>query len=231
MPARIRQDEAWAKLVIEKHLGQPIQQNDDGSRGGMYDLRLGPEDYPAVAIECVKDADCGSMRVWKKGPNHGCFNLQTRGDWLIELSSSAKVESVVKAIGDLLARLHAAGVFVLHSESREGQAPATLAGEFSRLGILAAHCCDIDGSGRVYFLMMKPGGIVDVSGARLAEWTTSFINGEDRQDVLRKLLHSGAEERHVCIILTLNGTLDAPLIYHFLAENEVPTVAPDLPPQ
>jgi hypothetical protein len=36
----LRMEEAWVQSVVASTLGVPVEQNDDGARPGMYDLRI-----------------------------------------------------------------------------------------------------------------------------------------------------------------------------------------------
>ena len=46
--------EQHAQQVIGKTLQREVFMHDDGSRDGLYDLRVGPIDNPEIAIECVR---------------------------------------------------------------------------------------------------------------------------------------------------------------------------------
>jgi hypothetical protein len=109
----------------------------------MFDLRVGPADSPDIAIECVQDTDPDSIRVWKKGPAQGCHRLQTKGDWVVELSKTCNVASVIEKLGGLLATLHADCVFEASSETFE---------ELRQIGVENVLCENVEGEGRVYFL-------------------------------------------------------------------------------
>jgi hypothetical protein len=49
--------ESWAQKIVEDELQEPVEVYDDGSQNSMYDLRIGPADSPAIAIECVGAVD------------------------------------------------------------------------------------------------------------------------------------------------------------------------------
>ena len=49
--------EEWARRILQKELKRDVVVNDDGSKPGMYDLRIGPADAPEVAVECVAAVD------------------------------------------------------------------------------------------------------------------------------------------------------------------------------
>lgn len=211
MSDRVRKEEEWARLVIERHLGRTVNKNDDGSRNSMYDLRIGSPESPEFAIECVQNTCTDSVRVWKKGPAKGSHQLDTKGNWVVELSESCRVERLLARLGPLLATLHTAGCLHADMEPTMERAIFGTTKELAGLGVTEVDCYDRDGNGSVYFSMAAPGGMVDPTGADLANWLTKFLASEKCADVRYKLEISGATNRHVCIVLTLNGDLTGPL--------------------
>ncbi len=75
--------EEWARRIVEKELRRSVVVNDDGSRDGMYDLRIGPADAPELAVECVGAVDPIRAETWSEGPSKGPLELALRGDWII----------------------------------------------------------------------------------------------------------------------------------------------------
>jgi hypothetical protein len=225
----MRADEEWARQVIQRHLSRPVYLHDDGSQNSMYDLRVGPADNPEIAIECVKDADPDSIRVWKKGPSKGVRILNTKGDWVIELSGSAKVKTLESRLGTLLCQLHALGIHELDLDPVRVMNAAPSAAELAAHGVVSATCTDANGEGRISYYMTNPGGITDPTGKDLTDWVAAFLASENHGDVLHKLAASRARERHVCIIMMLNGTSTVPLLSHFLGPLNLPADAPTVP--
>jgi hypothetical protein len=178
MSHRVRKEEEWARLVIERHLNRAVHKNDDGSQESMYDLRVGPPDNPEYAIECVQNTCPDSVRVWKKGSETGPHQLDTKGNWVVELSKSCRVRRLLAKLGPLLAALHTAGCLHVGIESTSERAIFGATEELPKLGVTHVHCSDPDGNGHVYFSMALPGGIVDPTGADLADWITKFLASE-----------------------------------------------------
>jgi hypothetical protein len=212
---RIREEEEWAGRVVETYLGCPVHKNDDGSRDSMYDLRVGTPDDPEIAIECVQNTCPDSVRVWKKGAALGSRKFDTKGTWVVELLKSCRVQRLRRKLGPVLESLHAAGCFHLDTEG----AISVVAKELAELGVTDVLCYEPDGDGDVYFSMARPGGMIDSAGADLADWISRFLASEKCADVRHKLNISGAAERHVCIVLTLNSDMTGPLLYHVVAGN------------
>ena len=217
-----------ARLVIERHLSRAVQRNDDGSRDSMYDLRVGAPGSAEFAIECVQNTCPEAMLVWKKGPARGPLQLKTVGNWVVELSASCRVDRLRAKLGPLLATLHSAGCLHWDIGSAEERAIFSTTKDLAELGVTGVLCDNPDGNGRVYLSMARPGGMVDPTGADLADWVTKFLASEKRADVRYKLSISGATNRHVCIVLTLNSDLTGPLLHHFVNDG-CPTRSPDLP--
>jgi len=224
----VRIEEEWARLVIERHLGRTVHKNDDGSRDSMYDLRIEPPDSAELAIECVQNTCPDSVRVWKKGPATGPRQLGTKGNWVVELSESCRVQRLLAKLGPLLATLHTARCLHVDTESPTERASFGTTEELAELGVTDALCDDPDGNGRVHFSMARPGGMVDPTGADLADWVTKFLASEKCADVRYKLNISGAPKRHVCIVLRLNSDLNGPLLHH-IVDGSCPMRSPGVP--
>jgi len=114
----------------------------------------------------------------KRGPATGSHQLDTKGNWVVELSKSCRVQKLLAKLGPLLATLHTAGCLHVDMESTEERALFGTTEELGELGVTHVHCDDPDGNGRVYFSMAQPGGMVDPTGADLADWVTKFLARE-----------------------------------------------------
>lgn len=97
--------EEWARRVVEKELRRSVIVNDDGSRDGMYDLRIGPADAPGLAVEVVGAVDPTRAETWSAGPSKGPLELALRGDWTIVHTPSARTKDVKKRLEPLLQEL------------------------------------------------------------------------------------------------------------------------------
>ena len=195
----------------------------------MYDFGVGPREHPEIAIECVADADEDLIRTGKKVTKPSL--LPIRGDWHVELSKIARVKSLKKKLPAPLNRLHAAGVFHFDTESNKTNTSVPGA-ELAALGVESCYCFNPEGSGRVHGITVGlPGGSIDPTGADLSEWVTRFVRRPDQEHRLRKLADSGAIARHLCIIITFNGTSTVPILDHFLGTVTLPKIAPGLPPE
>lgn len=97
--------EEWARRVVEKELRRSVIVNDDGSRDGMYDLRIGPADAPELAVEVVGAVDQTRAETWSASPSKGPLELALRGDWTIVHTPSARTKDVKKRLEPLLQEL------------------------------------------------------------------------------------------------------------------------------
>src|SRR2546428_3688676 len=73
--------ERWARRVVEEELQRTVELHDDQSQPSMFDLRVGPADPPAIAIECVGAVDPIRVETWNVGPAKGAMRLALKGDW------------------------------------------------------------------------------------------------------------------------------------------------------
>jgi len=78
--------EDWARVICQRELDQPVEQHDDGTAPGMYDLRVGAVVGPAVAIECVRAVDATLEELWNVGAIRGPLMLGLTGDWICTLT-------------------------------------------------------------------------------------------------------------------------------------------------
>ncbi len=224
-------EEEWARRIVEKELGRSVVVNDDGSRPGMYDLRIGPANAPEMAIECVGAVDQTRTETWNVGPAKGPLELPLRGDWVITLTPSARIKVIKKRIGPLLQELEDRGLsrFPVYRALRRGD--SAVFEELKSLGVVSGSCFRLPGTGKVSLTMEGTGGAVDPQGTAVPGWVGHFLRDPAREDVLRKLQRSDAAERHAFIFVILGGAPWSVDYYlNFGGElDQLPTEAPNLP--
>ena len=97
------------------------------------------------------------------------------------------------------------------------------------LGIQNASCVRMPGAGQVHWTMEGSGGAIDSEGSALPQWIEEFLRDSEREDVLRKLRHTGAQERWVFVPVALGGTPFSVESY-LMGEFEcLPATGPNLP--
>ena len=224
-------EEEWARRIVEKELGRSVVVNDDGSRPGMYDLRIGPANAPELAIECVGAVDQTRAETWNVGPAKGPLELPLRGDWIITLTPSARIKVIKKRLGPLLQELEDRGhsSFSVYRALRWGD--SAVFEELESLGVVSGSCFRLPGTGKVSLTMEGTGGAVDSQGTAVPGWVGQFLRDPAREDVLRKLQLSDAAERHAFIFVVLGGVPWSVDYYmNFGGElDQLPTEAPNLP--
>jgi hypothetical protein len=97
-----------------------------------------------------------------------------------------------------------------------------------RLGITDVYCSRYPGTGKVHLTMAGDGGMVDEQGESVPVWVGDFLSDPKHSDVLRKVMASGAMEKHAFIFVTL----DAPwpvVSYRTSVASFLPTAVPALP--
>ena len=226
---RKREEEEWARLVLGKHLGRVAEMHDDGTQDSMCDLRVGTVEAPEIAIECVQDADPDAIRVWKKGPAGGPHQIETKGDWLVELSSSCQVAKLPRRLAPLLAILHSSGLLHMDLESTIQSTASHIARELVELGVTGVECINVNGNGRVHFTMSSPGGIVD------PDWGGSSGLGK-RIDCQREVCRRATQTERLWSNTTSRvrhsrdsaAASSSALLYHFTFDG-CPTANPTVP--
>src|SRR5215210_1726771 len=225
-------EEEWARRIVQKELRRSVVVNDDGSRPGMYDLRIGPADAPELAVECVGAVDPTRVETWNVGPARGPLELALRGDWLITLTPSARIKDIKKRLAPLLRELEDRGLSRFSVDRLPRWRDASLFEELESLGVEYGSCLRLPGKGKVSLSMTGTGGGVDTQGTAVPGWVGQFLRDPAREDVLCKLQRSGATDRHAFVLVDLGGA-PWPVDYYFNFTKELdqlPTEAPNLPP-
>jgi len=179
--------EEWARRIVEKEVGRSVVVHDDGSRPGMYDLRIGPADAPELAVECVGAIDPVRAETWSVGQSEGPLKLALRGDWIITRTPSARIKAIKKRLEPLLRELEDQGL----SEFSVARMPrwhyTSLFEELESLGVVSGSCFRLPGTGKVSLTTPPISGAVDSQGIAVPGWVGQFLRDPDREDVLRKL--------------------------------------------
>jgi hypothetical protein len=222
--------EEWARRILEKELKRNVVVNDDGSKPGMYDLRVGPADAPEMVVECVAAVDPILTETWNVGPAEGPLKLALRGDWLITLTPSAQVNAIKQRVEPLLQELEDRGLLDVPVNYALKRYDSALLEKLESLDVTRTYCFRLPGTGEVHLGMSGIGGAVDSQGTAVPEWVSEFLRDSDRQDVLCKLQRSGATELHAFVFVTFDGA-PWPVQSYLTGElGQLPGEAPDLPP-
>lgn len=221
--------ERWAAAVVENELGAKTELNDDRSKNGMYDLRIGSATNPEYAIECVGAVDSVAIETWNIGPAKGPIQTELKGDWLISIARNTRVNNLRKEIFGLLDQCEKEGLvdytpvdWQLKKINRE------LSDKLESLGILSINRFRFPGQGLVHMSMDGCGGAVSQDGVAFVNWIGSFLRDRDQKDVLEKLERSQAIHRHVFIPIVMEGAPWSVMSY-FIGDMPVPDTTPDLP--
>jgi hypothetical protein len=221
--------EEWARRIIEHELGRSVALNDDNSKAGMYDLRVGASDTPEIAIECVGAVDSILTETWNIGPAKGPLNLPLAGDWTVTISRGARVKVIQQEIGALLQELEMRGLYNVRVDHWLKRREKWLFDELEALGIEWASCYRLEGTGKVHLTMPGTGGAVDETGSAVPGWISDFLRAPARSDVLEKLGRSGAKSCHVFVIVSLAG-VSWPVESYLTGDlDKLPLQQPDLP--
>jgi hypothetical protein len=221
--------EEWARRIIENELGRSVALNDDNSKAGMYDLRIGESDTPEIAIECVGAVDSILTETWNVGPAKGPLDLPIAGDWTVVISRGARVKVIQQSIAALLHELELRGLYNVHVDYWLKRREMWLFDALEALGIEWAYCNRFEGTGKVHLTMSGTGGAVDETGSAVPGWISDFLRTPARSDVLEKLGRSGAKSCHVFALVTLAGA-PWPVESYLIGDIEkLPLQRPDLP--
>src|SRR5256714_6551180 len=171
----LRADEEQIRIVLERALGVPVKQHDDGSEPGMYDLDIVYPDRPFAALEITAAADSDSIELWRvmnDGERWCEENLE--GGWSVTVDPTARGKLLREDLPELLRRLEGAGM----REFRRGHRhPEELERAAARLKVVSAFQGETEFPGSIYPTIELPpersGGFVGESGDPLADCSAS----------------------------------------------------------
>lgn len=223
--------EECARRILQRELGRPVLLHDDGHGPGLYDLRVGDVDAPAIAIECVGAVDRIRTETWNIGPAQGPISLNLARDWHIVLKPHTRVKEVRTRLEHVLGMCEAAAI--------DGFAPVdwSLKHEYPHI-FAALDTLQIDsiasfgepGTGQVHLGMTGTGGAVDPHGSAVPGWIEVFLHAPNQRDVITKLERSGAASRHVFVGVSFAGVPWPVESYLGTRTDRVPATSPNLPP-
>jgi hypothetical protein len=110
--------EEWARRIVQKQLKRSVVINDDGSKPGMYDLRIGFADAPELAVECVGAVDPILAETWNLDPAKGPLRVAIARDWSVMLRPSARISAIKQRVEPLLRELEGRGLRDVHALER-----------------------------------------------------------------------------------------------------------------
>jgi len=230
---RDRPEERWAQATLQVALKEAVvEQYDDGSRPGMHDLRIRYPDGRTGAAEVTRGVHSDATALWRIIGNPGRWiDPSIRGGWAVSVRPAARGKLLRNHLPALLRDLEADGI-----TGADDSGSDQISRALRRLGIEDVHQSGTDFPGSIYPVMSLPsdqtGGWVPVTGEPLAVWLREWILAPRRSDNLAKLWHSGAEERHLFIVV--DGFGDVPFeVTDLLIRDDAPLPGAELvlPPE
>jgi hypothetical protein len=232
---RLRDDELWAQVCIQHALpGCTVEAHDDGSRPGMYDLKIVYPDGSIGAVEVTAAADAGRVELWREIRKRVLIRREPDliGGWLVRVLSSARARDLDRRLTGLLRELERGGRTAVRG-IRGSTDP--LEAQASSLGVIEAIQSPTDRQGSIYVMPPEDspepmGGYASLTGDPLALWLGDWTNEPSRSDNVSKLRKADATERHLFILVP--GFTAAPFAVIDLLispEAPIPTIPPVLP--
>jgi hypothetical protein len=198
----------------------------------MYDLTVNYPTRALAAVEITAAAAPASVELWKlMNDNHGGrWHVEgLRGGWLVAVIPSARQKRLQAELPLLLSALETAGIRDLQHDVDQGLPWSKVADD---LGVASARqSAGTQFPGSVYLTIEEPierrAGFVSAGSEAIASWVSEFLGSVKQADVLAKLKRSGAEERHVFVLVP--GFSVAPFaVAELLIRDDPP--APAAPP-
>jgi hypothetical protein len=207
MPATERPEEDWTRKILAAELaGAIVTRYDDRPSPGMYDLAITYPDGRTGAAEVTAAAHREAIALWRLISAQRWIEKTLRGGWAVSLTPTANYKRLKTELPRLLLQLESNRVSNL--KAALDRSTKELAAE---LGILSAYQGDTAYPRSIYPTIDLPldqtGGFVSDTGDPLATWLADWIRDPRRADNVRKLGSSGANERHLVVIVAGFGNV------------------------
>jgi hypothetical protein len=86
----LKNEEEWARQLIESTLRVPVEQYDDGSRDAMHDLSIVYPDRPQAAVEVTGAVDPATAELWSISYRDGGWvDPNLAGGWAVHVNPYA----------------------------------------------------------------------------------------------------------------------------------------------
>lgn len=198
----MRPDEQWAALCVEKALRVKVRPHDDGSQPSMHDFDFRLTNGQLAAVEVTAAADPVAIELWKLVNAEGRWTLpDLYGGWIIELRPGARAKVLRDRLPPLLKGLELARV----REVGCAWGTTNLREALQELSVDHATQSGTDYPGSVYFTIQldpeRMGGAVSEDANALTLWASDWLAQPAQAHNRQKLALSGAEERHLFVIL------------------------------
>jgi hypothetical protein len=199
----------------------------------MHDFDLARDGRRFAALEVTAAADAELIELWNIMARGGRWTHEgLAGGWLVQLLPKARAKRVRAELPILLAELEEQQIRELSDVCSSSE---DLLDQAERLGVVSAYQSSAtDFPGSIYCTISLPpersGGWVADTGDAFAHWVSQWLAETRQADNLRKLRISGADERH--LFLLMPGYTSAPFDAFdplMRPNGPLPTVAPVLP--
>ena len=194
-------------------------------------FRVGSVESPAIAIECVRAIDSPALETWNMGPAKSPFEWGhfLEGDWNILIGRYARIKPLESKLPSLLKELESRTIYDVSVNYDLERQDKRLYDLFTQLKVIDCLCFQVQGSGKVKLQTEIYKGDFEDKGSGISKWLTQFLNHDRQKDILFKLMKSNAKQKHVFIMVYLEGA--SPLIDSYLTHRIefLPSEVPILP--
>jgi hypothetical protein len=229
----VGEHEETARRIVEAVMRVPVVQHDHNVGRSIPDLRINYPDRPPAFVEVVAD-ESENWRGLHEALNRGNKVLAVPGlrhNWWIWPHADARVKELEARLPELLRQLDEAGETFgqwvdTSLDARIQSSPFYESIRKLRLHRLIAGP-EADGAAIVRFVPPGAEGPSEVDFTRVGAWCGEFLSAPRRADVRRKLVETGASERHAFVVVTISSEWS---VWHALSEDSYPHLPPN-PPQ
>lgn len=232
---RERGEENWAALCIGAALGVEVEAHDDGSIPSMHDLWIRFPDRAPGAVEVTAAADQRLIQLWKLvNDGEPWIVPDISGGWAVVLHPNARAKRLKSDLPALLLHLESEAIRQVRPEI--WWEPGLRDDDARALGILHLFQSGTDYPGSVYVTVdpgpERSGGAVPSDGLPLLTWVAEWLARHDQVHNLAKLAASGADERHLFLILPSFAQASFAVADLLMRDGApLPNTPPRLPPE
>lgn len=247
MPIDPSIEEELVRLTVRQALGVPVEQHDDQSQPGMYDLDICYSDRPWAALEVTSDVDrmaMSTLGTLDKRNRSSWESSRITRDWGLYTTSHVSVRALEREVEDALALFEQSGLHQLDEYAlQERYAIAMLTGArpdavvtawagLHQAGVISAYSYEAAGKPTVSVYTNVGGGGWNGDPDVVVPWIEGFCRDPERADNLLKLSRAAdIDGAHLAVLARLRddlfevwSALDA-----YRRPELLPTRAPTLP--
>jgi hypothetical protein len=198
----------------------------------MPDIRIERPSRSADFVEIVADIDTRYAATWKRvfEPPSTRTSERLVLAWTLVVAASCRIDDLQQHDEELLAQMEASGYVGSQRVAVLADAESAPERELSRLGAIEAYARPTASDESAHIRLLAEGieGPFDTDWASVTRWLEDYLASPATADVRKKLVDTGASERHVFIGITYTSPGE---VFFSLERGKGLPLRPKLPPE